>query len=115
MYSSESGEIEIGMRFCSDMDEVLQSTDQSTDREGGDHEGRKRGSNAREGECQRDTDQDLEAVLLCPVIDERRCDKGKKERTEREEGMENRGVKKGQQKAFYYLSSNRAVGEGISA
>lgn len=43
-------------------------------------------------ECWRDTDQDLEAVLLCPVIDERRGDKEKEERTERGNG----GVKKGQ-------------------
>lgn len=45
-------------------------------------EGRKRGSKS-EQESVRDTDQDLEAVLLCPVIDERRGDKEKEERTER--------------------------------
>lgn len=61
-----------------------------------------------------DTDQDLEAVLLCPVIDERQSDKEKEERTERGQHG-NGGVKKGQQKAFYYLFSNGTVGEGISA
>lgn len=35
VYSTESGEIEIGVCFCSDMDEEPQSTDQSTDGEGG--------------------------------------------------------------------------------
>lgn len=37
VYSTESGEIEIGVCFCSDMDQEPQSTDQSADtgREGG--------------------------------------------------------------------------------
>lgn len=82
------------------MDEEPQSTDHSTDqstdrkegrREGGrimrtGKEGRKRREQG-EGECSGDTDQDLEAVLLCPVIDERRGDKKKKDRRQREEGM----------------------------
>lgn len=51
VYSTESGEIEIGVCFCSDMDEEPQSTDQSTDggREGGraSHEEREGGEEKR--------------------------------------------------------------------
>ena len=70
---------------------------------GGSHEGREeeRGSKS-EQESIRDTDQDLEAVLLCPVIDERRGDKEKEERTERR-GHGNGGVKKGQHRGFLPL------------
>lgn len=46
VYSTESGEIEIGVCFCSDMDEEPQSTDQTADIRRG-KEGRKGGSKAR--------------------------------------------------------------------
>lgn len=60
----------------------------------------------------RDTNRDLEAVLLSPVIDERRRDKEKVQRTER--GGHGKGeMRKGQQEAFYYLYSNGAMGERI--
>lgn len=120
VYSTLSGEIGISVCFCSDMGREPQTRAQIVWRQGGrgSHKGKERregerGSTARES-VKRDTDQDLEAVLLCPVIDERQSDKEKEERTERVEHG-NGGVKKGQQKAFYYLLSNGAVGEWIRA
>lgn len=86
VFYRESGEIEIEVCFCSDMDEELLSADQSADRwEGGEgreagsvgHEERERGGKAGE-ELWRDTDQDLEAALLCPVVDESSGDKERK-------------------------------------
>lgn len=44
----------------------------------GGHEERERGGKAG-GELWRDTDQDLEAALLCPVVDESSGDKERKE------------------------------------
>jgi len=51
---------------------------------------RKKREQAKE-DCWRDTNQDLEAVLLSPVIDERRSDKEEEERTQSEEGMKMEG------------------------
>lgn len=55
VYSTESGEIDIGVCFCSDMDEEPQSTDQERRYGGGRRKGGRasRGKRGKEGEERR--------------------------------------------------------------
>lgn len=73
MYSTESREIGIRVRFWSDMDE--RAAEHRPEQQIGEGRGGVTRREQGQGERTRDTDQDLEAVgavLLCPVVDERR-------------------------------------------